>query len=572
MSQPFKLAAGISILLILMLASLVHAEQDDSTPTIMPTSSSIGGTLPVKGLTCNTTVEGSLARSRCRYVIKNTGDEQTEVSFNLHLPEDTLLTGFGYYYKKRFIKGEMYNKEIAWDAYNAITQVNRDPGVMERLNNRNYETKIFPVEARRDLIVVVDWVQVLGADKSGLFCTLPLIMPADNPKIDVEATVTWRDTNAADITSNFAGQAAVKQKGHHVVVNLKETLTPTNNLRIYRKRPAEGVFAEVYSGLTGPRQGYYVMLLCPGKELDNPKASLINRIGTGLSMPTAFNKVDAAGRIYITGKYKKGGKTEVVLTDTHQRKVAVKVELSDSQVKQNYAAPLWADKRIAQLESNTRKNWAGEIINLSKQFNVLSKHTALLAIPAEEASRVRDILAQDNAVTNAKSLGGGGGDPLISVKAPVNTRRVVAVFPQGEAKELAYNSKTERWNGRFDIPFGTAPGTYRVTVIVVREDGTRTRFILEYENLLSSAVVADATSLRAARGEAVTLRIHGSGIERAVALSPWGERATMQRDGDTWQACVTVPRDWQTGESLLTVILLDGAHNRTEITVDLQVH
>ena len=67
------------------------------------------------------------------------------------------------------------------------------------------------------------------------------------------------------------------------------------------------------------------------------------------------------------------------------------------------------------------------------------------------------------------------------------------------------------WDGRFDIPFGTPAGEYRVTVIVVHRDGTRTRFALLYQYLTGGPTVSRLDTLRAAPGGPFRLSVSGKG-------------------------------------------------------------
>ena len=239
--------------------------------------------------------------------------------------------------------------------------------------------------------------------------------------------------------------------------------------------------------------------------------------------------------------------------------------------RQNPAAVCWADKRIAAIQDGGRPQERAEVVRLSKQFTVVSRFTALLAIPREELDYYKKVLARRNVSTNTRDTGGGGGDPYIAVKAPADARQVVAVFPNGDAKNLTFDAGRQVWDGRFVIPFGTPAGDFQVTVIVVHHDGARSRFMLVYRNLLSGPQASDLTTLHARPGTPVSVQVTGDGIARAVAVAPWGERVELGADGDAWQASLHVPVDWPCGTSLVTLVLLDGAHDRTEVTLDLDV-
>jgi len=174
--------------------------------------------------------------------------------------------------------------------------------------------------------------------------------------------------------------------------------------------------------------------------------------------------------------------------------------------------------------------------------------------------------------TSTSYIGGGGGDPWIVVTAPEDARQVVAIFPDGGAKPLHFDAKSGAWRLRFDFPLGTAPGLYTVSVVVVKADATRVVYTLTYQNLpVGSAITAEAGKLSAKPGDPLVVSVRGAGIQRAVALLPWGVRQTMTAEKDTWTANVTIPADYIVGVHTVTVVLLDGAHNRTQITLDVEV-
>ncbi|MCL5038168.1 MAG: hypothetical protein M1269_13835 [Chloroflexi bacterium] len=568
----------LAILAALLLSTCIWA--DTYYPdTIYSYNRDNGEYMPVKSLYSRTVVEGPVARTTLHYIIENKYTDRTEVCFNLFLPKDTLLTGFGYYYKGRFIKGTMYDTEEAWKIYRAVTSRGRDPGVMDRPSAQEYHAQIFPVEPKQDLKVELELVQVIDTDEKYLKFELPVAMPSIKDKqLYAQMRVEWLGAKAEQLNHNFADRTSGPetkitswQEGDRAVVKIAGQLTPDSNWIIRRSRPSQGLLTLTYSGFNGWK-GYYVTLISPPYEMTDFKATLSNHIGTGLSMPTLFSSIPAYGRIYIAGTYIYPGWTDIRLKERSGGKaVETDVRLSGRHLSYNAAGPIWADKRIDILQNDYSKNNRDTVIKLSKKFNVVSRFTALLAIPKEELEYYKNVLAKEKIQTNTKSVGGGGGDPWISVKAPVDALRVVAVFPNGEAKSLNYDEKKKCWSGRFDIPFGTAAGTYRVTVILVHKDGKLTRFILEYDNLLGETISANATTLTGKPGGSVILKVTGDGIERGVVVTPWGERYNLGKKDGHWEAGILIPKDTPAGKNMLTVVLMDGAHNRTEIEVDLDI-
>jgi hypothetical protein len=549
--------------------------------------------MPLLKLTSKTVIEGPVARTRITYLAENRNEQRIEATVNLHVPRNTVLTAFGYYYGDRFIPGKMYDKDEAWKIYSAVTSRGRDPGIMDRPTQQDYHAQIFPVEPKRDLTVVIELVQMLPMDDAGSHFELPITQGrADGGRngelreIAVDAEVLVRDHAPDEVSENLTPPdppeaeetATVTEEAVRggTMLRLARRFTPSDNWKIDLKRETDGFETALFSRMVGYGEGYYALAVSAPRGLRNPRLVLRSRPGTSLSLPTRFNDTEAFDGLHVVGRYSGRQRLYVTLLADNAKPRYFHVDLSGERVEtlaDNPAAALWADKRIAALNDATRRDFRPNIIRLSKRFSVVSPYTALLAIPKEELDYYRKVLAKQKIKTNTQWTGGGGGDPYIEVKAPVDADRVVAVFPTGEVKELVLDTEKQAWTGRFDIPFGTPAGEYRVTIIVVHRGGERSRFVLVYQNLLSAPTVAagTGTTITAKRGAAVSVSVSGTGIRRAVAVAPWGERVDLSGKTGEWKGTLTIPKDWAAGKTRITVVLLDGAHNRTEVTLDVDV-
>jgi len=161
-----------------------------------------------------------------------------------------------------------------------------------------------------------------------------------------------------------------------------------------------------------------------------------------------------------------------------------------------------------------------------------------------------------------------GGDPLISVNAPADALRVIALMPDGEIKTLEYIAERGRWEARFDIPTYMLEGQYLISVTVVLKDGTTKQMTLPYN--------VDLTPPKGTAGAAFVewsnrLRLDVAASEdtaRVTALMPWGKRVDMRAAAEhgRFYAVVEVPDDYAAGGFAVAFVLLDNAHNRSEIT------
>jgi len=545
--------------------------------------------LPLRSMISRTQITGPVATTDIEFVAENANTEPIEATMTLEVPQGTVLTRFGYFYGDRFIPGKMYDKGEAWKIYTAVTSRGRDPGIMDRPTETNYHAQIFPVAPRRDLRVRITLVQMLQTTPQGMRFELPLIQGSPylsgwNPKpflVDASVRVVGYGTGAIQTIGETDDGKALSNRtlsNSDRTVAFHRTYTPRKSLSLLIPFARRDTHALVYSAMVGKHEGYYAVTIVTPRNLNSVRAHIQSHGRTGQSQPTRFAGLAPYDNIHIVGRYTTPGPIRISLLGEGGSRIRLPIHLSGSHVRRavdNPAASLWANKRIAQLQDATRRNFQPDIIRLSQRFMIVSNFTALLAIPQEELDYYRKVLAKQNVRTNTDSTGGGGGDPYIAVRAPEDAARVVALFPDGDIRNLSWNPEKQVWDGRFDIPFGTPEGEYRVTIIVVQKSGRRNQFTLVYQNRLTGPTVNTESlqTLTAPRGGSVHIALQGAGIRRATALTPWGERVALEDAGQgIWSGELNIPATQATGNTTLTVILLDGAHNSTEVTLDLEIH
>ncbi len=549
-----------------------------------------GAALPLISMKSRTQITGPVAVTNIEFVAENTNESQIEAAVTFEVPTGTVLTKFGYFYGSRFIAGEMYDKDEAWKIYSAVTSRGRDPGIMDRPTQTNYHAQIFPVAPKVPLRVRVTLVQMLQTRDKALEFQLPLVQGQaylggwNNAPFKVDARVSVA-TNRADAAITAKGQSQIpaltpETEGKNRVMHFARTFTPRENLtvRVPFENQNNGTLYSGYSCMVGPNEGYYAVTVAAPRRLRNVRARTESDASAGQTLPTAFGDTAPYGDIHLVGRYSVPGMARVKFQSASGANLSVPLYLSPAQtatVTNNPAGALWADKRIAVLQQATRRDFKKDIIRLSQRFMVVSQFTALLAIPQEELTYYRNVLAKQKIQTNTNTMGGGGGDPYIAVHAPADANQVVALFPGGDVKNLVWNETKQVWEGRFDIPFGTPEGAYKVTLIVVHKDGRRNQFVLTYQNRLTGPQISTDSLMRtlvAERGQPVSVSVQGQHIARATVVAPWGARLPLSDAGQgVWQASVPVPQEQATGKTTLTVILLDGAHNPTTITLDMDV-
>jgi hypothetical protein len=193
---------------------------------------------------------------------------------------------------------------------------------------------------------------------------------------------------------------------------------------------------------------------------------------------------------------------------------------------------------------------------------------------AELQGRRRDVVntLYSSLITNL-------GDPLISVGAPADALRVIAIMPDGAIKQLDFNAGRKKWEGCFDIATYAREGDYRITLIIVYKDQSRRELAMHYRvDTTPPTGSGEAHAMAAAptnsvSGPSLHLELEHSGdTARVAALLPWGEKVQLTSstvEPGRFFGLVPVPPGYVGKTVVVTYVLTDKAHNRTTITVDM---
>lgn len=248
-------------------------------------------------------------------------------------------------------------------------------------------------------------------------------------------------------------------------------------------------------------------------------------------------------------------------------------------------ASLWARARIADwmhAESDNPGEWRDEIVALAMAHRLMSKYTAFVAVDhavVREAHAPLIPVAQRLPLpedVSSRALGALSrrdippGDPIISIAAPADAKRVTAYFPFGLIEDLHYDAVRDVWRARFLVPAGIPDGDYVIVVRIEHADG-RVQIRKEAYTLDSSAAEftfeVDEPYVQA--GGRVTFEVDT--IEPAHEVYAHAEALGWMRvalapdaEGVRWRGTLKVPDGVKLGEHTVMLVVRDLAGNRLE--------
>lgn len=327
------------------------------------------------------------------------------------------------------------------------------------------------------------------------------------------------------------------------------------------------------------------------------------------TLPRYIPDVFSEKPVVVKGRYSKPGDGMVVVKGKMAGKPWVRrypVHFPAEGTSGSSIGSLWAREKVNDLEHQERMEtvwgqpsavskdkpeyWKDRITDLALDFGIMTQYTSFVAVdrkvvnPGGEQETIQVPVDMADGVSYEGIFGGSmsgkagstlapapsvpqfrAGDPLLSVEAPRTAKSVVAVFPGGDLKPLAWNSRTEKWEVRFDIPATFREGTYNVEVFVLTLDGKRSRLVVPFE---VSMTAPDLKPTAEMRNGVWHVNVDGDPRWARVALiTPWGEKLPFDYDPSTGR--IQLDLKWPKGFAggWFRLVGLDRAHNQAEVKI-----
>lgn len=134
----------------------------------------LGGVLEVKEHDVQVTINNGIAVTKVTQVFHNTEKRQVEALYTFPVPKGASVANFSMWINGKEMVGEVLEKQRAREIYNSYKQVRRDPGLLEQVDYRTFEMRIFPIGPDADQKVQITYYQELDYDHDTATYVYPL--------------------------------------------------------------------------------------------------------------------------------------------------------------------------------------------------------------------------------------------------------------------------------------------------------------------------------------------------------------------------------------------------------------
>lgn len=134
----------------------------------------LGGVLEIKEHDVKVTINNGIAVTHVTQVFRNTEQRTVEALYSFPVPKSASVANFSMWIGGKEMVGEVLEKKRALEIYNSYKRKNRDPGLLEQVDYRTFEMRIFPILAGAEQKVQITYYQELEVDHDWATYVYPL--------------------------------------------------------------------------------------------------------------------------------------------------------------------------------------------------------------------------------------------------------------------------------------------------------------------------------------------------------------------------------------------------------------
>ncbi len=146
-----------------------------------------GGRLEIRSHAASVTINNGIAVTRVSQVFVNKENRQVEALYTFPVPKHASVSNFSMWIGGKEMVGEVLEKKRAREIYDSYKSRRRDPGLLEQVDYKTFEMRIFPIGPGAEQRVEITYYQELDVDHDQATYVYPLAT-VTRPQIDAAVT------------------------------------------------------------------------------------------------------------------------------------------------------------------------------------------------------------------------------------------------------------------------------------------------------------------------------------------------------------------------------------------------
>jgi Ca-activated chloride channel family protein len=242
-----------------------------------------GGVLEIVEHDVKVTINNGIAVTKVTQVFKNTEKRQVEALYTFPVPKGASVANFSMWINGKEMIGEVLEKKKAREIYNSYKRKKRDPGLLEQVDYKTFEMRIFPIAAGAEQKVEITYYQEMDFDHDWVNYVYPL---ATTTRAGLDAKTKGKFAITFDIKS----EVPIKQlespshNGDFVIISHSKSYAQASLeteggdlnrdvvLACEMKRPRSGI--DMITSKESGEDGYFCMTITAGEDLGKLNAGM----------------------------------------------------------------------------------------------------------------------------------------------------------------------------------------------------------------------------------------------------------------------------------------------------------
>jgi len=278
-SAPPKWAGG----LVAMALAVAGASSSSRAAGLLIADGGQGGVLTIKEHSAHVTINNGVAVTEVTQVFVNTEDRQVEALYTFPVPRGASVANFSMWINGKEMTGEVVEKQRARQIYNSYKERRRDPGLLEQVDYRTFEMRVFPIAPRAEQKVQVTYYQELDFDHDWATYVYPLATQtrksidskADGKfalTVDVKSEIPIVELKSPSHTKDFAIAQHTATYEQASLETKTGDLSKDVVLAYHVSRPHTGI--DLITSKQKGEDGYFSLTLTAGEELAAMKSAM----------------------------------------------------------------------------------------------------------------------------------------------------------------------------------------------------------------------------------------------------------------------------------------------------------
>ena len=243
----------------------------------------LGGKLEIKEHTVSVTINNGIAVTRVIQVFQNMENRQVEALYTFPVPAKASVANFSMWINGKEMVGEVVEKKRAREIYNSYKRRRRDPGLLEQVDYKTFEMRIFPILALAEQKVEITYYQELDFDHDWATYVYPLATRSERGpdtrvegkfglNLEVKSAVPIVAMESPSHPDEFA--IAEHSEGFYEASLEKREGSLARDIVVayHVSRPHTGI--DIVTSKTGREDGYFYLTMTPGEELAGDAAAM----------------------------------------------------------------------------------------------------------------------------------------------------------------------------------------------------------------------------------------------------------------------------------------------------------